>query len=129
MDKQLIENIKKIYLGIAIYDIIVLIVLAIISKFDFSTVGGLIAGSIVSMIALFLLAKNIEALVDKEKTKASFFAVFGYLIRFAMYAAVLVYAATTKNINVYTVAVGLISTSIVIRVQGLILKKKHRKED
>ena len=124
MDRQLIENIKKIYKGIAIYDVIVIVVMLVIKKFNIPNVGGVIAGSIVAMISLFLLARSIETTVNKTKGMVRALAGFGYMIRMAMYGAVLVFAATTKNINVYTVAIGLISTSIVIRVQQLLIKKK-----
>ncbi len=129
LDRQLLENIKKIYSGIFIYNIVGILILFVIKKASVNTVGGLIAGSVVSMIALFLLARNIEALVEKEKRKAGFVAAFGYIIRLTMYAAVLIYAALSKNINIYTVAIGLISTNIVIKTQQLVFKKKHRKED
>lgn len=121
----MIKDIKKIYLGILVYDIIGSVLLLISSKASLATVGGLVAGSVVSMIALLMLAKNIMDIVDKNKGKAMFAAVFGYLIRFSLYAAILVYAAITKNINVFTVAAGLLSTNIVIKMQELVLKKTH----
>lgn len=129
LDKQLLENIKRICKGIAIYDIVIVVVLFAISKASFSTIGGLVAGSIVSIIALFLLARNIETIVGRDKMKASISATFGYIIRMAVYAAILLYAAITKNISVYTVALGLISTSIVIRIQAALQKKIGRKEN
>lgn len=128
LDKQLVGNIKKICKGIAIYDLIVLVVLFVIRKASFSTVGGLLAGSIVSIIALILLAKNIETLVGKDKVKASLSATFGYIIRMILYAAILLFAAINKSINLYTVALGLISTSLTIRAQAFVQKKIGRKE-
>lgn len=129
MDKQLVENIKKICKGIVLYDIIVIIFLFAIRKESFSTVGGLIAGSLISVISLVILAKNIEIVVDKKKTKARLAAAFGYLIRMSLYAAVLLFAAINKSINIYTVAVGLISTGLTIRVQAVLQKKIKRKEN
>ncbi|WP_180946840.1 ATP synthase subunit I [Peptostreptococcus faecalis] len=127
MDKELLKDLKKIYLGIVVYDIVALALLALAGKASLSTIGGVIAGSLISMLALFMLARDITSIVGKQKNKAVFAAVFGYGIRFAMYAAILIFAAVNKSINIYTVAVGLLSTSIVIRVQQLILSKVTKK--
>lgn len=129
MDRGVLDSIKKILIGIGVYDIVVLVILFLIKKASFSTIGGLIAGSAVSIIALLMLTKNVLDLVDKDKGKASVAAVFGYLMRLTLYAAILIFAAVNKSINIYTVAVGLISTSLVIKVQNLVLKKNRRKEE
>ena len=70
MDKQLIENLKKIYIGIGVYDLVGLVVIALIGKASVSTMAGLIAGSIVAMLGLFSIAKNLDGLGDRDKTKA-----------------------------------------------------------
>ena len=129
LDKTVLDNIKKIFLGIGVYDCIGVLVLFVIRKASFSTIGGLIAGSAVSIVALLMLAKNIIDLVGKDKGKASLSAMFGYVLRVTLYAAILVFAAVNKSINIYTVAAGLISTSVVIKVQHLILKKTKGKEE
>lgn len=119
------DNIKQISKGILIYDIVGIAILFVIQKATLATVGGLIVGSGISIVALIMLAKNIETVVGKNKAKATLAATFGYSIRLALYAAILAFAALNKSINVYTVAFGLISTSIVIKVQQLLLKKKN----
>lgn len=129
MDITVLNSIKKILIGMGIYDIVVLVILFVIRKAFFSTIGGLLAGSIVSVIALLMLTKNVVDLVDKDKGKASVGAVFGYLLRLSLYAAILIFAAVTEYISIYTVAVGLISTSLVIKAQNLVLKKNRRKEE
>ena len=129
MDRGVLDSIKKILIGIGVYDIVVLVILFLIKKASFSTIGGLIAGSAVSIIALLMLTKNVLDLVDKDKGKASVGAVFGYLLRLSLYAAILIFAAVTEYISIYTVAVGLISTSLVIKAQNLVLKKNRRKEE
>ncbi|MGP1557027.1 ATP synthase subunit I [Peptostreptococcus stomatis] len=133
MDKQLMENLKKIYIGIGVYDLVGLVVIAVIGKASVSTMAGLIAGSIVAMLGLFSIAKNLDGLGDRDKTKATLSSLGGYAFRIFIYGAILVFAATTKHINVYTVAFGLISTNIVIKAQNLLggknLIKKIRKED
>lgn len=129
MDITVLNSIKKILIGMGIYDIVVLVILFLIRKASFSTIGGLLAGSIISVIALLMLTKNVVDLVDKDKGKASVGAVFGYLLRLSLYAAILIFAAVTEYISIYTVAVGLISTSLVIKAQNLVLKKNRRKEE
>lgn len=129
MDITVLNSIKKILIGMGIYDIVVLVILFVIRKAFFSTIGGLLAGSIISVIALLMLTKNVVDLVDKDKGKASVGAVFGYLLRLSLYAAILIFAAVTEYISIYTVAVGLISTSLVIKAQNLVLKKNRRKEE
>lgn len=129
MDITVLNSIKKILIGMGIYDIVFLVILFVIRKASFSTIGGLLAGSIISVIALLMLTKNVVDLVDKDKGKASVGAVFGYLLRLSLYAAILIFAAVTEYISIYTVAVGLISTSLVIKAQNLVLKKNRRKEE
>lgn len=129
MDITVLNSIKKILIGMGIYDIVVLVILFVIRKASFSTIGGLLAGSIISVIALLMLTKSVVDLVDKDKGKASVGAVFGYLLRLSLYAAILIFAAVTEYISIYTVAVGLISTSLVIKAQNLVLKKNRRKEE
>jgi len=129
LDITVLNSIKKILIGMGIYDIVVLVILFVIRKASFSTIGGLLAGSIISVIALLMLTKNVVDLVDKDKGKASVGAVFGYLLRLSLYAAILIFAAVTEYISIYTVAVGLISTSLVIKAQNLVLKKNRRKEE
>jgi len=122
------ENLKKIYMGIGVYDLVGLLLIAIIGKASVSTMAGLLAGSIVAMLALFSIAKNLDGLGNRDKKSATLSSMGSYAFR-----AVLVFAATTKHINVYTVALGLISTNIVIKAQNLLggknLIKKMRKED
>lgn len=129
MDITVLNSIKKILIGMGIYDIVVLVILFLIRKASFSTIGGLLAGSAISAIALLMLAKNVVSLVDKDKGKAGASAVIGYFMRLSLYAAILIFAAVTKKISVYTVAVGLISMSLVIKVQNLVFKKNRRKEE
>ena len=133
MDKQLIENLKKIYRGIGVYDLVGFLVIALLGKATVSNILGLIAGSLIAALALFSIAKNLDGLGDRDKTRATLSSLGSYAFRIFIYGAVLVFAATTKYINVYTVAFGLISTNIVIKVQNLlggkILIKKMRKED
>lgn len=119
MDKQVVDNIKKVYLGILIYDILGILILFVIKKASFSTIVGLILGSVVSMIAFYMLAISIISMVEKDKKRAILASTFGYSARFLLYGAVLVFAALNDSVNIYTVAFGIISTSLVIRVQNL----------
>lgn len=128
MDKKVLDSIKHVYLGILAYDVIGILILFIIKQSSFSMIGGLIAGSIISMITFFILAQNIVSYVNKDKRKAAISNMFGYTIRLALYASILIYAAITKNINIFTVAIGLLSTSMVIKFQNLVLPKIKRKE-
>lgn len=127
MDRQLLDTLKNIYKGMVVYDLLCIIVLFIAGMGNLKTIGGVVCGTLVSMVTLFMLAKNIEAYVGKEKMKAAFSSVFGFFFRFAAYAAILVFAAVTKHINLYTTALGLISTNLVIKIQQLILKRKQTK--
>ncbi|SFE23150.1 ATP synthase I chain [Peptostreptococcus sp. D1] len=128
MDKQLLDSLMKIYKGIVVYDIIVIIALFFFKYFSIKYVGGLIAGSLVAMVALFMMARNIESVVDK-KTNAKLWASLGYMSRILLYGAILIFAAVSKHINIYTAAVGLISTNIVIKAQQLLSKLNKGKED
>ncbi len=120
-------------MGIGVYDLVGLVVIVLIGKASVSTMAGLIAGSIVAMLGLLSIAKNLDGLGDRDKTRATLSSLGSYVFRIFIYGAILVFAAITKHINVYTVAFGLISTNIVIKAQNLLggknLIKKMRKED
>lgn len=124
LDKQILANIKKVSVGVAIYFAVVTLVLLIIQKLTFSTEVGLLVGCLVSLMALFSIARGMVAFVEKDTGKATFSAVFGYFSRFLIYAIVLVFAGKTGYINVFTVALGLISVSLVIKAQEIFSKLK-----
>lgn len=125
MDKQILKDIKNIMQGILIYDIVGILLLLLLKKLTLATVGGLLLGSLISIVALLMIAKNMVGLVEKEKVGAAVTATAGYAVRLLMYAAVLVFAAKTRYVNVFTVFFGLISVSMVIKVEQLVLKYKN----
>ena len=128
MDKKVWESIKKVYMGILVYDLIGVLLLFVLKQSSFSKIAGLLAGSVVAMITFLMLAKSITNYVNKDKKKAVLSNMFGYVFRLAIYAAILLYSAITKELNIFTVSAGLISTSVVIKVEHLVLKKFNRKE-
>lgn len=124
MDKQILDSIKKVTTGVLIYTLVGLIVLLLIQKLTLSTVLGLIVGCAISIFSLLTIARGMVGFVEKDTGKATFSAVFGYFFRFCLYAVVLIFAAKTNYINVYTVAVGLLSVSLVIKAQEIFSKTK-----
>lgn len=129
LDKKVLKDIQKVLFGAVIYDLIGIVILFIIQKASINTIGGLLAGTIVSILGFLLMAKNVVDLVEKEKVKASLTALGGYSLRLILYAAILIFAAVSKSINIFTVAFGLVSISFVIKIQNLMKKISGRKED
>ena len=124
LDKQVANDLKKIMQGILIYDILGILILIVIMKATLATIGGLLLGSLTSIVALIMIARNVIGLVEREKVKAALTATAGYSARLLMYAAVLIFAAKTQYVNVFTTFFGLISVSLVIKAQQLILRKR-----
>lgn len=129
MDKKVLKDIQKVIFGTVIYNIVGIIFLFIIQKASLNTICGLLAGSIVSVLGFLMMAKNVIDFVEKEKVKASLSALGGYSLRLILYAAILIFAAVSKSINIFTVAFGLISISFVVKIQSLMEKISGRKEN
>ena len=82
MDKQIANDLKKIMQGILIYDILGILVLIVIMKATLATIGGLLLGSLTSIVALIMIARNVIGLVEREKVKAALTATAGYSAAF-----------------------------------------------
>ena len=59
LDKQIANDLKKIMQGILIYDILGILILIVIMKATLATIGGLLLGSLTSIVALIMIARNV----------------------------------------------------------------------
>lgn len=134
MDKNVRNQVKAAVKGIIVFDIVVIIALLICSKIsldretlignvltlNLAAVLGLIIGSAASIFNLLMLASSTESMVNQAgKTMVQLKFAGGYFLRFAIYAVVLLLAAKLDSISMFTAALGLLSTQIVLLVQKL----------
>ena len=127
MDNKLQEEIKKLTKGIIVYDLLILLALAITFNLNKQMVLGLVFGTLIAILNLKLLALTINKAVSMPSTKAQIYSSSQYLIRMVIMAVVLFVSAKAPHLIVGT-AMGLLSTKFVILTQKLLIEKVKRKE-
>ena len=83
MDNKLQEEIKKLTKGIIVYDLLILLALAITFNLNKQMVLGLVFGTLIAILNLKLLAITINKTVSMTSTKAQIYSSSQYLIRMA----------------------------------------------
>lgn len=132
MDKSVKKQLKSVIKGILIFNIIVIMALLICSNIsldrttligsaltlNLAAVLGLIIGSSASIFNFCMLVSSTENMVNQAgKTMVQLKFAGGYFLRFAIYAVVLLLAAKLNTVSMFTAALGLLSTQIVLLVQ------------
>ena len=125
MDNKLQEEIKKLTKGIIVYDLLILLALAITFNLNKQMVLGLVFGTLIAILNLKLLAITINKAVSMPSTKAQIYSSSQYLI---IMAVVLFVSAKAPHLNIVGTAIGLLSTKFVILTQKLLIEKVRRKE-
>lgn len=128
MDNKLQDEIKKLTKGIIVYDLLILLALAITFNLNKQMVLGLVFGTLIAILNLKLLAITINKTVSMQTTKAQIYSSSQYLIRMAIIAVVLFVSAKAPHLNIVGTAIGLLSTKFVILTQKLLIEKVKRKE-
>ena len=128
MDNKLHHEIKILTKGIVVYDLLILLGLAITFNLNKSMVLGLIFGTLIAILNLRLLAISVNKTVSMPSTKAQIYSSSQYLIRMAIMSVVLFVSAKAPHLNILGTAIGLLSTKFVILTQKLFIEKVKRKE-
>ena len=128
MDSKLKNEIKNLTKGIVIYDLLILLGLAITFNINKPMVLGLIFGTLIAILNLRLLAITVSKTVSMPSTKAQIYSSSQYVIRMAIIAVVLFVSAKEPHLNIVGTAIGLLSTKFVILAQKLLIQKLKRKE-
>ena len=128
MDNKLHHEIKILTKGIVVYDLLILLGLAITFNLNKSMVLGLIFGTLIAILNLRLLAISVNKTVSMPSTKAQIYSASQYLIRMATMAVVLFISAKAPHLNILGTAIGLPSSKFVILTQKLFIDKVKRKE-
>ena len=128
MDNKLQAEIKKLTRGIVVYDLLILLGLAITFNLNKPMVLGLIFGTLIAILNLRLLAITVSKTVLMPSTKAQIYSASQYMIRMTIMAVVLFISAKAPHLNIIGTAIGLLSTKFVILTQKLFIEKVKRKE-
>lgn len=128
MDIKVSKEVKEVNIGVLIFDIVAVIVLMTLFKFNMSMFIGVVFGSIIAVLNFRLLALTLEKAVDLPPGKAQVYTGVRYMIRLTIVAAALIVSVRNPNLNIIGTAVGLVSTQVVIFIKTLIISKFKRKE-
>ena len=128
MNIKLLNEIKYVTKGVIVFDVIILVGLLITSMFTKSILLGLAFGSIIAILNFRLLALSIEKSVAMPVNKAQIYTSSQYILRMTITGVVLIVSAKAPHLNVFGVAVGLLSPKFVILAKTLIIDKLKRKE-
>ncbi|WP_027700964.1 ATP synthase subunit I [Metaclostridioides mangenotii] len=126
MDAKLAAQVRDVSKGIALFDVFVVIVLAVTGNFGMPIVTSVIFGSLVAMLNFRLLAMNIEQSLSPEvssKFKSQLKSSFGYVTRMAICVGVLFVSVKASHLNVLGSALGLVSPQFVIFIKKLLIDK------
>ncbi|MEG1311699.1 MAG: ATP synthase subunit I [Clostridium sp.] len=128
MDKKLLNEVKYVIKGVAIFDVILITILLATSKFSIPMLLGIIFGSIIAVLNFRLLAISIEKAVTMPANKAQLYSSSNYTVRMMITGVVLIVSAKVSHLNVIGVALGLLSPQFVILSKTLLINKLKRKE-
>jgi len=128
MEINLQNEIKNLTKGIVVYDLLILLGLAITFNFNKPMVLGLIFGTLIAILNLKLLAITVSKVVSMPSTKAQIYSSSQYLIRMTIMGVVLFVSVKAPHLNIVGTAIGLLSTKFVILIQKLLIEKVKRKE-
>lgn len=133
MDVKVAKEVKFVTMGVPIFDVVAIILLAIISSFGIFSFAipmiiGIIFGSVIAILNFRLLALTLEKAVNLPPGKAQAYTGVRYMIRLAITAAALIVSIKNPNLHIIGTAIGLISTQVVIFIKTLLASKFKRKE-
>lgn len=128
MNLKLQNEINNVTQGVVILDAIVLILLAITSNLNKSMILGLIFGTIIAILNFRLLAITVEKAVTMPPNKAQIYSSIRYILRMTIVGVVLLVSAKAPHLNIFGVAIGLVSPKFVILARKLLIDKLKRKE-
>lgn len=128
MNVKVAKQVKKVTLGIPVYDLIAILILVLISKFSIPMMTAIIFGSVIAALNFRLLALTLEKAVDLPPGKAQVHTGTRYIIRLVITAAALIVSIKNDNLHIIGTVIGLMSTQVVIFIQNLISSKLKRKE-
>ena len=128
MDNKLHQEIKILTRGIVVYDLLILLGLAITFNLNKPMVLGLIFGTLIAILNLRLLGISLTKALSMPSTKAQIYSSSQSLIRMGIMAVVLFVSAKAPHLNIVGTAIGLLSTKFVILTQKLFIEKVKRKE-
>ncbi|MDY3118939.1 MAG: ATP synthase subunit I [Peptoniphilus sp.] len=94
-------------------------VLFMVVKDPKPAVAGWLFGSVVAMAMFKLMYFTLLRAVDKTEAKAQRYAGIHYLLRYALYAAVLIVAAEADYLNLVATFFGLLSVKYVILFRNM----------
>lgn len=83
-------------------------------------------GSLISLMAMSMLLKSSNRVLDSDETQAKKIATKSYAVRYMLYAMILVVAAVMPNLEVLATAAGLFSFKICLYI-SLIIQKRGEK--
>lgn len=104
MNNDLIINVAK---RIGILSLIIIGTIAIFFSNPKPIILGYFFGTLISIISFKLMGNTIYEAIKKPPRKASSYAVFHYMLRFIIYALVLIISSKADYLNFIATAVGL----------------------
>lgn len=128
MDEKVLKEIRSVNKGVIIFDIVMICITLLISKFNIPVLMGIVFGSIIAVLNFRLLALSLEKAVSLGPGKAQAYTGIRYIIRFTITAVTLFVSVKNPNLDIIGTALGLLSTQIVIFAKTIITLKFKRKE-
>lgn len=124
MNKDLLAKISKV---VVILSLFIIGLIALLFKDYRSLIMGYIFGASMSILSLYLINDSINRFITMEPAKATANARRAYLIRFVIYALVLIVSALADYLNIVTAVLGLTMVKNSILLLNFMDKNFYRK--
>lgn len=115
------KDILKVTCGTAVLTVAMIVVFAIIGKFDITVLLGALLGFCGAALNFYLLALTLLKSLEKGKNATAFIS-SSYLLRILFIAAVVIFAIKSPHFNYIAVVIPLIFPRVIITVLEGIMK-------
>lgn len=124
MNKDLLFKISR---SVVFLSLFIIGLMALLFKESKALIMGYIFGALMSILSLYLINASINRFVAMEPARAARNARKGYLIRFVIYASVLIVSALADYLNIFTALLGLTMVKNCILLLSFIDKDFYKK--
>ena len=116
VSKVVLREIKRVGICTAILTAIMLVMAAIMGKFDTAVLYGALLGFVVNYLNFIVMSISVERSLSKSKAGATSSMGISYFFRLAMIGAAVYFAIKSPHINYVTVIIPLLFTRLSVYI-------------
>ena len=114
--KEMLKNIRNVSVGVIILTAVMILVFAVIGKFDMPVLWGALLGCGFTIFNFFLLSISVQNAVTKSEKGAQGAMGVSYMIRLALTAAMVILAIKMPVFNYVAAVIPLVFPRLIIMI-------------